>query len=212
MTIQHTFKKTLCTKIDTLLAKLDAHCAHDDREVSRDIDFCCHDQIRASHLSTQTPVDTYDLMDDSALISAAGSGDLQHVYTLLYRKGINPNVKSASGTTALIQATLNGCENLGIIELLLARGADVNAATADGLTALMIAVMKGYHTVVDLLLNAGADIHMRDIFAYNARDLAEWFSHTAIADMLSKASEIRVVQVPAEYMPPHIVMYAQAYA
>ena len=146
-------------------------------------------------------------MKDADLISAAGRGDLQRVYELLYCMSVNPNVKNASGTIALIQATLNGCENLGVIDLLLNSNVDVNAATADGLTALMIAVLKGSETVVHRLINAGANIYARDMFSYNALDFAGHLSHVNITNILREAHNVRMVQNVRENMPLYMIAY-----
>lgn len=119
------------------------------------------------------------------LIHAAGTGDLQRVFSLLYCEEADPNTKNASGITPLLQATLDTQENLGIIELLIDRGADVNTTTPDGLTALIVASIKGYKNIVATLIKAGADIHKKDIFGYTAAALAARLGHTDIEAILN---------------------------
>ena len=173
-----TFEKKLYAKIDALLNKFG---------VQKSTNACSEGLQKAI-----SELNSYEIaLGDPELIHAAGTGDLQRVFALLYCECEDPNAKSASGATALIQATLDGHENLGVIELLLDRGVDVNAATSDGLTALMVAVIKGYESVVDLLLKAGADIYARDMFGYNAVTLAQWLSHSTISTMLTQASKQR---------------------
>src|SRR5262249_16935167 len=67
--------------------------------------------------------------------------------------GMNPNAKTAQGTTALMLAA----RDLEKTQLLLDRGADVNARAAAGLTPLMVAARyRGAAEVVRLLLKKGA--------------------------------------------------------
>ena len=55
--------------------------------------------------------------DDPELIQAAGTGDLERVFSLLYCEEVNPNITNVSGITPLLQATLDTQENLNIVEL-----------------------------------------------------------------------------------------------
>ena len=67
--------------------------------------------------------------------------------------GMNPNAKTAEGTTALMLAA----RDLEKVKLLLDRGADVNARAATGFTPLMVAARyRGNAEVVRLLLKQGA--------------------------------------------------------
>ena len=122
---------------------------------------------------------------DPELIHAAGTGDLQRVFSLLYCEEADPNIKNNSGIAPLLQATLDTQENLSIVELLIDRGADINTTTPDGLTALMVASIKGYKNIVVALINAGADIRKKDIFGYTATVLAARLGHTDIEEILN---------------------------
>ncbi|MFL6214410.1 MAG: ankyrin repeat domain-containing protein [Blastocatellia bacterium] len=67
--------------------------------------------------------------------------------------GLNPNSKTAEGTTALMMAA----RDLEKVKLLIERGADVNARAATGITPLMAAAQyTGNVEVVRLLLKKGA--------------------------------------------------------
>jgi ankyrin repeat protein len=69
--------------------------------------------------------------------------------------GMNPDAKTAEGTTALMLAA----RNLEKVKLLLDRGADVNARASTGITPLMVAARyRGNADVVRLLLKKGAKV------------------------------------------------------
>jgi ankyrin repeat protein len=78
----------------------------------------------------------------------------------LLRAGANPNVARLTGETSLMT-----CSRVGAVEavkLLLARGADVNAKDAErGQTALMWAASQKHPDVVQALVDAKADVHVR---------------------------------------------------
>src|SRR5262245_32587323 len=67
---------------------------------------------------------------------------------------LNPNAKTAAGTTILMTAGRDAAK----VKLLLDRGADPNARAATGFTAVMVAARyRGSAEVVRRLLAAGAD-------------------------------------------------------
>jgi ankyrin repeat protein len=53
-----------------------------------------------------------------------------------------------------------------IVRLLLDRDADVNAKAENGWSAVMIAAAKGYVNVLDMLLDAGADPTLADVYSW----------------------------------------------
>jgi len=75
--------------------------------------------------------------DSGALMSAALTGDLNAVRTLL-DKGTDVNAKWQGEGTALAVAAVAG--HLDVVKLLLERGADVNGRTSEGHTTLMLTV------------------------------------------------------------------------
>jgi ankyrin repeat protein len=107
------------------------------------------------------------------LLRAAQSGDLTLVKLFLER-GANPQLTTEDGTTALMVAAGIGwvegvtyewsrAETLETVELLVDLGVPVNAQNLDGQTALMGAAHKGRNDVVELLVERGADLALRDI-------------------------------------------------
>jgi ankyrin repeat protein len=85
-------------------------------------------------------------------IQAALTGSASDLKRLL-DAGMNPDAKTAGGTTALMLAA----RDLQKVKLLIDRGADVNAHAATGITPLMVAARyNGNVEVVRLLLKKGA--------------------------------------------------------
>ncbi|MDR3549932.1 MAG: ankyrin repeat domain-containing protein [Candidatus Babeliales bacterium] len=84
-----------------------------------------------------------------------------------------------NGNTALMQATVdinNHPLRLEVINILIQAGSDVNAQNDDyyrGDTALMYALNRFYKDAVKLLLNAGADITLKNSEGKTALDLAK---------------------------------------
>ncbi|HEY4364404.1 MAG TPA: ankyrin repeat domain-containing protein [Bryobacteraceae bacterium] len=111
----------------------------------------------------------------SAMVTAARSGKVDTLKSLLDR-GADVNAKeSATGQTPLMAAVLGNHRDAA--EFLLERGADINASTEDGMTALLFAAREGYREIATLLLDRGADPNARDqhgrgalFFAIEARN------------------------------------------
>jgi len=107
-------------------------------------------------------------------LRASQSGDLT-LMKLLLEHGADPTIPTEHNVTPLMVAAGIGWvegvtfewsleQTLGAIELLLEQGADVNAQdTLDHRTALMGAAHKGRNDVVELLVDHGADLSLRDI-------------------------------------------------
>ena len=92
-----------------------------------------------------------DALDDE-LLSAAKTGDLALVETLLDR-GADIEVRDI-GRTALMLASRMG--EAAVVRTLLNRGADINARNEEGETALDIAYDDGHKKVINALRAAGA--------------------------------------------------------
>jgi ankyrin repeat protein len=96
----------------------------------------------------------------NALMSAAGSGDLEVVECLL-AAGLSASYHDHAGETALMAGVRSGGTN--VISALIAAGADKNAIDEEGMTALMRAA-EGFDSAgaVEALLKAGADPNVKD--------------------------------------------------
>ena len=94
------------------------------------------------------------------IINAVNSDSYEAVEELLER-GMNPNERIGYGNTALMLAVRYKPES---VRALLKGGADPNLTNTSGETALMMAVQSGAEEIVDLLLDAGANTNVHDLF------------------------------------------------
>lgn len=101
-----------------------------------------------------------DASGATALMYAAAFAPAATMRVLL-AAGADVNATSRNGATALMWATHDASK----VRLLLEKGAAVNAARADGPTALVAAALRGDMSVVETLLNAGADVQIGRVAA-----------------------------------------------
>lgn len=83
----------------------------------------------------------------------------------------------------LTQAVTSG--DASEVSALLANGADVNERTGGGQTPLILATIFGHAHLISLLLDAGADPHLRDNLGLNAVDWAQRRGATEALDVLT---------------------------
>lgn len=88
-----------------------------------------------------------------ALIRAAREGKADTVKALLSTQGTDVNATDERGSTALIEASRYGHDD--VVRALIAAGANLKARDKDGKTALMLAVAGGHDDVVRILKQAG---------------------------------------------------------
>src|SRR5262249_40977416 len=109
----------------------------------------------------------------TALMRAAFSADLE-VVKLLLDYGADPTILSKDGETMIeaaaglgfIQGYTKGkslAERLEVVKLLVALGAGVNEAADYGITPLMVAANMGDATIIQYLVDAGADLGAYDL-------------------------------------------------
>ena len=95
------------------------------------------------------------------------------IVTELLKSGAKVNVRSRSGTTALIEAAGHpNRDDSSFMAELISAGADVNAADNEGKTALMAAAENGHITKVKLLLANGAQVGAKDSLGKTALQYA----------------------------------------
>ncbi|KAK6356797.1 hypothetical protein TWF718_001138 [Orbilia javanica] len=82
------------------------------------------------------------------------------IIRLLFDAGASPNLKDASGETAIFKATKKG--HYDIIQLLLKAGADLGILDHAGKSVLFSAVETGQYAIAKQLIDAGASVNARD--------------------------------------------------
>jgi ankyrin repeat protein len=122
----------------------------------------------------------------TALQAAAEQGHIEMVELLCANKvDIDAAPGVISGITALGAAVKSG--HIKIINFLLQKGATVNMdANRYGETALHIAARQGNHVIVELLVNANANIYARNGTGLTALDIARDRRHSEVVEYLEK--------------------------
>jgi ankyrin repeat protein len=90
---------------------------------------------------------------------------LQELTRRLEELGENVNLKDKDGETLLHWAAVQN-PNVTILEYLISKGADINARNNKGMTPLHKAAFRNTVDHLKCLINAGAQIHIKDYFGY----------------------------------------------
>ena len=117
----------------------------------------------------------------TALMSAAKIGD-QRLLNVLVERGLGIEDKSNTGGTALMYAVLGN--QLNMINYLLTKTDDLDARSTNGWTAAMIAAAKGFDSSMQLLVNAGANPSMPDVYQWSPLMRAIDNRHSGVVNYL----------------------------
>ncbi len=123
------------------------------------------------------------------LLEAVRSGDVDSVRRMLVT-GADVNSRNDGGATLLMMASHSG--NLKMVKALIEAGADVNACDERGWTALMKAAYnpeldRGFADVVQVLIDAGANVEMPISYGIRPLMLAAGYGETAVVETLLRA-------------------------
>jgi len=106
---------------------------------------------------------TMNILKFNAMIEHTEDEKLE-ILQILTEKGIDLHYRDDDGWTVLMYYALGNVKNdknSKIIEFLLERGLDIDAQNKSGMTALMLCAMKNRPASVQILINSGADINIK---------------------------------------------------
>jgi ankyrin repeat protein len=130
-----------------------------------------------------------DEAGETALMHAAHGGHVAAVQVLI-AAGADVNAKAPQGWTALARAAYNGETERGyveVIEALHAAGAGLDDRIFFGITPLMLAAGGGDASVVEWLINAGADVLATNEGGRTARMMANDKFYVDVINLLTEA-------------------------
>ena len=116
--------------------------------------------LSPAELAARTTLEQYRIpFTEAAFTRVVEDGDTGAV-DLFLTGGMNPDVRDATGRTALVNAAARGSDSIS--KKLLRKGADVNARDNSGSTALMESARSGHEQTTKVLLESGADVNLTD--------------------------------------------------
>jgi ankyrin repeat protein len=130
-----------------------------------------------------------DEAGETALMRAAHAGHVAAVQVLI-AAGADVNAQSPQGWTALAKAAYNGETERGyaeVIEVLHAAGASLDTRIFFGITPLMLAAGGGEASVVEWLINNGADVLAANEGGRTARMMANDKFYVDVINLLTEA-------------------------
>jgi len=137
----------------------------------------------------QTRIDLPNAVGETALMMAALKGHADWVARLLDR-GANIESAAADGKPgwAPLHYAASG-PNPKVVDLLLARGAKVDSRSPNGSTPLMMAAGYGPEEALNLLLQKGGDLRLRNDIGLGPADFARQGGREALTKQLQDAEK-----------------------
>ena len=127
------------------------HCA---------IDLDCKKEVLQSIIDLGADVNAANNKNVTALMLASKKGNVDAMNVLI-NAGANMAIKDADGDTWIHYAIYGDCEK-EVLQSITDLGADVNATNNENVTALMLASKKGNVDAMNVLINAGANMAIKD--------------------------------------------------
>lgn len=122
-----------------------------------------------------------NLCGQNDIFELARRGSVQEVKAVVKETPNVLNAKDQRGSTPLVLACYYN--NFEVVEYLIQVVDNINGATKDG-SPLMAAAVKGYNSIVQLLLDAGADPNIEDMNKTTALHYAATFKNYDLVIML----------------------------
>lgn len=145
------------------------------------------DSLKAAEFLVEQPgfnLDAVNANDENALMIAALRGHARLLRQLL-QQDAEPN---KPGWTPLhYAATYPGAASVEMIELLLEASAYIDAESPNGTTPLMMAARYGHRDAVLALIDAGADVALRNQQGLSALEFALRADRRDVADLIARA-------------------------
>ena len=133
---------------------------------------CCTNDILQEIIAHKIHLDAQNIHGKTALFLAC-SYRRQEFVKILLEAGSNPNIADNKGDTCLHATITGGCSKW-IIRTLIENGAYVNATNKDNTTVLMKACGNGKAGTINVLLDAGADPNITDVYGYTCLSYASY--------------------------------------
>ncbi len=118
------------------------------------------------------------------IFELARRGSVQEVQAVVKETPSVLNAKDQRGSTPLVLACYYN--NIEVVSYLIPKVEDINGSTKDG-SPLMAAAVKGYNSIAQLLLDAGADPTIEDMNKTTALHYAAMFKNHELAQLLLDA-------------------------
>jgi ankyrin repeat protein len=135
-------------------------------------------------LAAAAPAAAQTTANDVALVKAVKAGEQAAALALLDRR-VDPNAKSADGTTALHWAVRNN--DAMLVDRLLRAGAKPNSENRYGVTAIALACESGNAAIVKRLLEAGVSANATGPYGETALHTCAYTGNTAALRVLISA-------------------------
>ena len=132
---------------------------------------------------------------NNKMISAAESGDNEGVIRLL-KEGAEVTSMNRKGNTGLHLSARCGYDN--VLRTILAHGIDVNLRGYRQRTALMWAAVRGHLTSLQILLDNGADLHIKNKGWTSLMYAAENNHPEIVAELLARGADEKAVNIDGE--------------
>ena len=138
------------------------------------------------------------------IFELARRGSVQEVQAVVKETPSVLNTKDQRGSTPLVLACYYN--NIEVVSYLIQKVDDINGSTKDG-SPLMAAAVKGYNSIAQLLLDAGADPMIEDMNKTTALHYAAMFKNHELAQLLLDAGADPTIKIMLGNRPRTTSLY-----